>query len=639
MAWCELEPGTDPRILAIGAAQAEHDLCRQIPGCTYSKEDSLWRVPVSWPAVGALGTIWAHQPITLYPELLAWQSAKLEEIQARVADRYAEDCEDPDLSQRLALIELEHAGPALTAPQRGHVRWLTRWRRCILADARGSGKTPPLIRSLQVLALTGDAFPALVACPDSAPLSWARKLARWAPEIRVVLITGTAGNRRKAIEALAGGEADVGIIAWQNLRQHTRLGMYPGQAYVRCNDHGGVAGKTPASCEVHQKELNAGGFRIRTVIADEAHRMANPAAKQTRAMWWLAHHAENFWAVTGTPVVNDVGDLWSILHAIDPAGWPVRSRYLDLFAVQAFAWQSKGREVLDLRADNAGTFHWLIDPLIRRVPPEVAREGQPLMLAPEFRYPAFTPAQERAYREFRRAGLADLGDGIQVVPENTAVKFTRMWQLSSATIISTDGEDEAGFTRPVIKVTAPSNKADDLVEFLADEEGQWVVASTSPEFIALAAAALDDPKAAVSHTRIVGGMDSAAKDAAAQAFQNGEYRVIFLTPGAGGESIDLDAAEGIVWLDPTPSWVERDQANGRVDRGFARTAPARQVHMITPGGTDPRMYRLGCDKQRAGQSVVQDPVMLRWLMSAGPGETIGEEGEDHDADSHFVVGD
>jgi SNF2 family DNA or RNA helicase len=623
MAWAEIEPGTEPLTVAIGADQAEWELCRQIPGAVFGKDDSLWRFPLTWPGLVAFRCIWQHQPITIYPELAAWEGRKLIEIRDRVADRFASDATD-DTPLATRLWELDTPGHVLTPVQRAHVQWLT-WRRCVLADARGGGKTPPLIRALQVVP---GSLPALVVAPPSSLRGWERRLAAWAPELRVVLVQGTAAKRRKALDALKAGEADVAVIAWPNVRYHTRLAAYPSQAFVRCNDCGGSTGKTAALCEVHPKELNE--IRLASVILDEAHAMADPRSKQTRAAWWLAHHAENCWAVTGTIQRNDVGELWPVMHAVEPLAWPVRSKYLDLYAVTAFAYAGRGTEVLDLRADNAEWFHWALDPYIRRVPPEVARAGQPLMSPPEFRYPEFTPAQARIYAAFRKEGLAELEDAREVVPLNTAVKFTRMYQVSAAAIELADTEDKMGFSDTAVRMCAPSCKVDDLVDFLAEEPGQWVVAAASPQLIELAAQRLLDKRVGVSHTRIIGGMSGDARDSAAQAFANGEYRVIFITPGAGGEALDgLQVAEGIVWMQPTGSWAERDQANGRVDR-FGRTAPARQVHMITPGSTDPRVYRLGCDKAVRQQEVAQDAAMLRWLMSAAEGEIVSDEGDDHD---------
>jgi hypothetical protein len=594
--------GIDPRgsWLAIGAAKSEHGLCLQIPGCNL-KDDGIWRVPLTWPAYVAFKAVWSSQPITEHPQLLSWAAGKWREVQDRYTSRMAMDATDPEVLSEL--ISLDGAGGLqLDGIQRGHVNWLVRWRRVILGDPMGNGKTPPLIRALQLLG--PEACPALVICPDSAPRSWARKVATWAPQLRVQVVLGTALARRKALET----PADIYIIPWPNLRYHTRLAAYPSQRMVTCPEHGGVDPKiTPARCEVHAKELN--GLGIKTVIADECHRMADPKAKQTRAAQWMAHHAENFWAVTGTLTAADVGDLWAVLHAIDPKAWPARTRYTDLYAEVVHEWHG-GSETLGLRPDTEPYFHTAVDPCFRRIP---IRTGRPERLEPEFRYPEMSGAQSRAYTQLTKELLADL-TGQQMVPDNDAVRFGRLVQLASSAVELDDGEDGHGFTKQKVRLALPSNKADDLLEFLADNEGQWIVTCFSPDLAELCARKLD--AAHIPHTKIIGGMSSDAKDQAAQLFQNNDrIRVIFLT-AAGSESIDLQAARGVVFLQPNPSFVAREQIIGRADRR-GQTRPVRTVYMISPVPVDNRLYDLGCEKEERHSQVTRDAALMRWVIEQG----------------------
>lgn len=620
MAWADIEPGSEPQTLVIGCSRAEFSLCKQIPGCNIGK-DGFWRAALTWPTYACFRAVWSRQPITEYPALAAWAEGKWDEVQERYRMRAALDA-SPDCVADIATIEQQGApgGPQLSAVQRGAAEWLVRWRRVILGDDRGNGKTPPAIRGIQLLGR--EALPALVICPDSALLEWQRKLARWAPELRVVVIAGSAKKRSGAIEQLADGKADIGIIYWANVRYHSRLAIYPGQALVRCNSCGGEDGKRPALCEAHPKDLNA--FRLGLVIADEAHRMADPTSKQTRAVWYLCHRTENVWALTGTLTVNDVGNLWPVQHALDPAGFPSRGRWNDLMARKDFAFAGRGQVILGLKPEMAGTFQVITDPMFRRVPKQIARAGQPGLAEPEFRWPPMTPKQDKAYWAVAREGLAELDEATEIVPGNSVVKFTRLCQLAGAYLQVTEGEDTEGFTTQDVSLALPSNKITDLLDFLGTEPGQWIVAVNSPAMAALAAKSLNAHK--ITSTAIVGGMNFTAKDAAAQAFQKGEHRVIFVN-SAGSEAIDLQAAHGIFWLQPNPSFVYREQLTGRGDR-WGQTREFRQVWCLSPGTVDIRLYQMGLDKAEQHQQVVRDPEMLRWMMSTQPGEII-EQGEDN----------
>jgi SNF2 family DNA or RNA helicase len=482
-------------------------------------------------------------------------------------------------------------------------------KRCILGDPQGNGKTPQLIRAIRRARLTAEgAGPWLVVARNAVLYNWQREFGVWAPELSVRVVDGTAMKRRKAI--MDEGEADVYVIGWPTVRYHTRLAAYPGQAFARCDEHGGSAGKTAAQCEVHPKELNE--IRWAGVIADEAHAMKDAKSKQTRALWQLAGDAEFFWPATGTPIADNVGDLWPVLHAIDPQGFPSKSRYLDLFAVKRLNWHG-GSEFLGIRPETEAAFHAIVQPLIRRVPKEIARPQMPPRLPVSYRYPEMPPAQARAYRQMQKEALADLGSAT-VVTDNDLARFARLCQLASAGIETYDGEDKDGFTRQRVRMTGPSVKADDLMDFLEDNPGPLVACMNSPQLLALCEAKLKDAK--IAHCAILGGQSPMERDQAARWFQEGECRVILITAGAGGESITLTASDTVLFLQPNPSSTVTEQVIGRVDR-IGQPNPVRVVYSLSRGTVDERLLQLSQDKHDRAAQVTRDPDLLRWLVAGG----------------------
>lgn len=601
MAWAAVEPDTG--MLAIGAAKAEHGLCQAIPGCNYSKADGIWRVPLTWPGYVCFRLAWAATPIQVHPDLLAWGDAAWERVQGQYEARTRIDA-DPEHALMIEQLEAEST-MSLRPDQRGGVAWLARYGRAGIEDPTGNGKTPILIRALQLQQrLTGSALPALYIGNGSALFAIRDKFAAWAPELRTVVVSGTAAVRKKALET----EADVYLIAWENLRLHTRLARYGSERLVRCEACGGTSPKvTPGRCEAHEKELNA--IRFGTVIPDEAHKLRDPKTKQTRAAWWMMHHAEFCWPVTGTLVADTVADPWGVMHGLDPKAWPSRSRYLDLFAVKDYSWHG-GVEILGIRPDHAYQLHSILQPYWRRIPREVARPFQPPRLEPEFRYPEMSPKQATAYRQLAKEALAEL-EGASVTTGNHLEKYTRLCQLASSMLEQYDAEDGQGFTDPRYRLVLPSNKADDLLEFLEDNEGQVVVAAISPALIDLAERKCAAAK--ISTRRIVGGMSREDQYAANMAFQAGEVRVMFIN-AAGSESIDLQSASTIYFMEPDTSFLAREQKIGRVDR-YGQQYPVRQVYAISPGTVDSRRFQLGCDKAERHDAVARDPDLLRWILS------------------------
>ncbi len=155
-----------------------------------------------------------------------------------------------------------------------------------LADDMGLGKTPQTIAYLlyQRRALNGRAGnghkPALVVCPTSVVSNWEHEMARFAPDLRVLVHHG-AGREKDDFAALAA-EHDLVITSYALLhRDEKRL-----------------------------KEVGWG-----EVILDEAQNIKNPDTKQAKAARALP--AEHRLALTGTPIENRLTELWSIFQFLN----------------------------------------------------------------------------------------------------------------------------------------------------------------------------------------------------------------------------------------------------------------------------------------------------------------------------------
>jgi SNF2 family DNA or RNA helicase len=615
MTWAEIL-AEDTEHIIIGAEMAEHHLAQQLPGCNYSKERNTWKAPLSWATYVSMQTLWAAQGIELGPNLTGWAWDAWKRVERAYEQRAALDesaAPEPLRSQLMALEE--GSVKKLYPPQRGGAVWLAMNRAVILNDPQGGGKTPQVIRAIQLLHAYGSACPALIIGTVSALRGWEKELSDWAPELSVRIIEGSAARRRKLL--VDEPPADVTLISWASARAHSRLASFPGVRFKRCTACGGTDEQVkPGSCQVHRKELNE--IPWVTVVADEAHRLGNAKSQQTRAVWWLMHEARNRWPVTGTLIADNIGNFWPIGRALDPASFPAKSRYLDLFAIKNYSFNG-GTEILDIRPDTAPAFHAFVQPLIRRIPREIALPWLPKRMPPVFRYPEMTPKQKTAYSQLAKEALADLEmadtAGNTMIPANTVVRFGRLCQLAGSMIELAEGEDAEGFTRQDVRLVLPSSKVDDLVEFLEDNPGPLVVAANSPRLVELAEHKFALEK--ITSAKITGDMPGMAREQAIENFQAGRVRVIFIT-SAGGESITLTAANTIYFLQPDPSFLGREQKISRVDRiGSEIHDSIRVVHAITPGTVEERLYQLGTEKEERANSLTNDRQLMFWLIAGG----------------------
>jgi non-specific serine/threonine protein kinase len=174
--------------------------------------------------------------------------------------------------------------------QRAGVQWLyllagLRLGAC-LADDMGLGKTIQVLSLL--LVLKGEAVaklrPSLLVAPASLLANWVAEIARFAPSLKAVVAHPSAmpPEQLKSSTADSLGDADLIITSYGSLARVPWVGS----------------------------------MRWRLAILDEAQAIKNPAAKQTRAV--KALHADTRIALTGTPIENRLGDLWSIFDFINP---------------------------------------------------------------------------------------------------------------------------------------------------------------------------------------------------------------------------------------------------------------------------------------------------------------------------------
>lgn len=469
--------------------------------------------------------------------------------------------------------------------QRPAVAFLVRNRRAILADPPGLGKSAELIRTLQVLAETGEnPFPALVVCPNSLKSStWSFELAQWAPELTVQVVDGTATKRRKQLAV----DAQVFVLNYEAIRLHSRLAGY-GTIALSEKD------RAP-------KELNEMGFR--TVIADEAHRLKDAKSAQTRALWAVLHQAEFRFLATGTPIAKDIGDLWSLLHGIEPTWFPAKTKYIDRWADTSVNFFG-GLDVHGVNPATHDEFFKIVDPLMRRIPKKAALPQLPDKLPTAIRHTPMLPKQKKAYEQMRLHMIANLGE--LLVAPNPLAQLMRLNQLAAATA---EVDDQGN-----VRLTNPSPKVDDLIDLLEETADEpLVVAAVSRQLIELASEKLTNLN--IPHGLVTGAQSGYERGQAVDRFQNGKLRAILLTLGAGAEGLTLTRASRMVFLQTSYSSIQQQQAEDRIYRiGSERHDAIQIIRQITPGTVEEATQDILATKEMRMEEIVRDEQTLLRLL-------------------------
>jgi SNF2 family DNA or RNA helicase len=567
------------------------ELCKSIPGASWNAKDQAWKLPVSWVSCLALRSVFKDDLI-IGPRLSEWAT---NELNARVAPANA-----------LRDLDTYEGDEDLFPHQRAGVAFLATARRALLADEPGLGKTAQTIRAIKKLSETEEVFPALIVCPNTLKKNWEREFGMWWPDVRVQVIKGSAGQRRKQFET----DADIYVINWESLRGHSKLASYGSIALARCVECGGHdESVTQNRCEVHKRELNE--FDFKAVVADEIHRSKDPKSKQTRALWAATGNADIRFALTGTPIANNVLDLWSILHWLSPNEWPSKTRWIDRMIdtmLNAFG----GMMVIGVKPHMNDEFYATINPRMRRMLKARVLPWLPPVLK-ERRDVEMSTKQKKAYKQMLEVMIAELEDGGAVVAPSALTQTTRLLQFASSYAeISID--EISGEMRTVL--TEPSCKVDALMDDIKNGDfgdDSVAVCAVSRQLIELLSRALTDAK--ISHGLITGAQDEDERQKAVDDFQSGKIKWILFTAQAGGVGITLTAARRLVMLQRPWSLVDYKQALDRVHRIGSEIHDSIVImDYVTEGTIEERVIDVLDTKADNFENIVKDKHQLLKML-------------------------
>lgn len=522
----------------------ERELVKQIPGVRWDVTAKHWHLPLRWTSCIVLRGVFGES-LTIGAALHAWASGYrghvdwMMDLRSRVepgADWIAPL--DPNLYpfQQVGEAFLRDAGDAL------------------LGDEMGTGKT---VQVLAAMATEPDVFPAIVICPNTVKSSWRNHINEWLPSAtNPYVITGGAAQREKILKEAAKDPYAIVIVNYESLRLMSRLAGWGGTQLRRCREcdpKNGEESLRVSQCQVHPKPLNRIPFR--TVIVDEAHRIKEPKSQQTRAVWAVSHSASvrRRWLLTGTPLANHPGDLWSLLHCMSPEDHPTKTKFVDRYCLQS--WNAYGG--LDIVGINPATrdeFFKLLDPHFRRMPKDLVLSQLPPKVR-ETRWVDLSPKQEKAYRNLEEVGAVFLEEEL-FTTDNSLVEKLRLMQLASGALVR-EGDR--------LRLAEPSSKLDAMDEVL-EELGpkQVVICAESRQLIELAAARL--AKRGVSHGLITGTVSAYDRDRNLRVFQDGKSQVLLFTVKAGGTGLTMTAADTMIRLQRSWSMIDNKQAEDRIHR-------------------------------------------------------------------------
>jgi superfamily II DNA or RNA helicase len=454
----------------------------------------------------------------------------LEELRARIADPEARAAREPQGPPR-----------ALAATLRDYqlrgLNWLHRMTSLglggCLADDMGLGKTVTLIAlHLRRQERKATAGPTLVVCPASLLGNWEREIRRFAPATPVRRFHG---SRREL--AGPGGEAGDGFVL-------TTYGTMRRDAERLAEQAWGL------------------------LVADEAQHVKNPHAHTAKALRTIPSRGRV--ALTGTPVENNLSELWALLDWTTPGLLGTLSAFRDRYAkaVEGDRDEQAARQLASLvrpfllrrRKSDPG--------IAPELPPKTETD-QPVSLTKE---------QVSLYEALVRELMAEIEGSDGMARRGLVMKLlTGLKQVCNhpAQYLNEPGD---------ARLPGRSGKLellDELLDTVLAEEGSALVFTQYVAMGRLIERHLADR--GVESLFLHGGTPVKRREEMVDAFQAGEKRVFLLSLKAAGTGLNLTRAGHVVHFDRWWNPAVEDQATDRAYR-IGQTQPV-QVHKLLAEGT------------------------------------------------------
>lgn len=384
----------------------------------------------------------------------------------------------------------------------------------ILADDMGLGKTVQALSYLSSEKEAGNPLPSLVVCPASLVLNWGDECRKFAPELRVQLLYGTAAERAAQWDSM--NDCDLAVISYDSLRRDAA-------------------------------QLKKYSFH--TCILDEAQYIKNHTTLSFQTVKQV--NARHRFAMTGTPVENRLSELWSIFDFLMP-GYLYRYREFQS-RIEKPAAKDKDEEALSRLARLTRPF------LLRRMKADVLKELPPK--TESVRYVSLNEEQRKLYTAVALDGLDKLrredgeGKGKGQEKLEILVLLMRLRQICCDPRLCLD------------EYTGESAKLESCMELVSEavESGHHILLfSQFTSMLELLRQRLE--KEGISSFVLQGSTPKSERASLVKRFNAGEAEVFLISLKAGGTGLNLTGADTVIHYDPWWNDAAQNQATDRAYR-------------------------------------------------------------------------
>lgn len=435
-------------------------------------------------------------------------------------------------------------------------RWIQMLKSCgfggILADDMGLGKTLQVLSFLHAekeQGKSGDELRTLIVCPASLVYNWQKEINRFTPELSSVVIAGTVAERKELLKKC--GQIDIWITSYDLLKRD--IALYENLSFAN-------------------------------EIVDEAQFIKNQNTQAAQSVRLISSRFRM--ALTGTPMENHLGELWSILDYLMPG-------FFDTYA-------SFQREYeIPIAAENNETqlnrLRKLIHPFIlRRLKTEVLKE------LPEKQEEVVTVRLEGEQMQLYQAAVAEvrqtLDSASQEEFEHSKLKIlaqlTRLRQICCDPALVFEGYRGG---------SAKLETCIQLIQQAVEGGHKLLLFSQFTSMLDIICKRLKEEK--IAYHRIDGTVSKEDRMMMVDSFADDEVPVFCISLKAGGTGLNLTAADIVIHYDPWWNQAAQNQATDRAHR-IGQTQRVNVYELIAQDTIEDQIQSIKEEKRHLAEDVL-----------------------------------
>ncbi|MFD2255827.1 DEAD/DEAH box helicase [Luteolibacter algae] len=433
----------------------------------------------------------------------------------------------------------------------------------ILADDMGLGKTLQTITHLMAEKTSGrnGGKPSLVIAPTSVVPNWRAEVVKFAPGLRVLVLNGA--DRKRYFRSIP--HADLVITSFALLQRDI------------------------------EKLL---GFQYHIMVLDEAQYIKNPRAKVAQAACRVI--AKHRLCLSGTPIENHLGELWSLMHFLIPG-------YLGTEDIFNTRFRKPIEDEGD--AEKNDLLKKRIAPLVlRRTKDQVAKELPPktemvhLIELHSDQKDLYETVRATMDKRVREAIAARGIEQSQIVFLDALLKLRQI--CCDPRLLPPDFADG-------VKNSAKLKFLINLLATLIEEDRRILIFSQFTTMLSLIEEHL--LKKNIAYLKLTGGSKDRGK--MVEQFQSEKFPVFLISLKAGGTGLNLTAADTVIHYDPWWNPAAEAQATDRAYR-IGQDKPVFVHKLLCQETVEERIHRLQLEKARLADGLLADSDIVRKLDAA-----------------------